>query len=605
MKKSLPLFIFAILANIFCFHANNEKQLIISGGSLTPTASVYPLVVSFPANEYRAINLVTSEISTNDYKSVTLKLSEAVTTTYSVTVNDMLETAEGTYFSTGTEMTVDLQAYGANKTTTISNIILLSCAPATEQTIYISEAYLTKTNGEMEQLNCTNANATTFGYLAATFEVPLEGYPTLFRYTDLNVADYNTIEIEFAENLPMQLNMEFKHLVEGNETLYKEYVLAKGSKLFSFDIPSDYETIPFLQLIHLDYIGDMTDPASVTISSIKLTGESRPEEPVSFRLPLFGATVDIDNVAYENYKIAYSSAFQPIGFCDAKNSLAITDDYTGYVIVFNETASGYFEIKCNDDTQFIYGVNNPSGTVSGSFGATSTENGNFTLKSTEVTKFWMQRMWNTDGSADPTVANPKYAEIKEAYFVKSDGSKVPMVFYGQEENTEDVFVTYATWASYEGIATLNFGDMMFQLSNLDISAYKEVSITFGEATTSALTLEGWPTSSDEDIISHIIPTGTTEFRMPLEYGVGVLYHFDLINMEEVLTTVDILSVDLWDKATVGIESPQVSKTTGPTFPTNVYSIQGILVHPNVESFEELNSLPKGIYIVKGGKFLVK
>ena len=153
-------------------------------------------------------------------------------------------------------------------------------------------------------------------------------------------------------------------------------------------------------------------------------------------------------------------------------------------------------------------------------------------------------MWNTDGSQDPTSENPKYADIKEAYFIKADGTKVPMIFYGQNENYDDTNITYAEWSSYEGVMTLGFGDMAFQISNLDISEYKEVKIEFGEATSSPLTLEGWLNNSDESIVSNIIPAGTTEFKMPLNYGVNVLYHFDLINMEETITTVNIKSITL-------------------------------------------------------------
>ena len=124
-----------------------------------------------------------------------------------------------------------------------------------------------------------------------------------------------------------------------------------------------------LQLIHLDFLGDIEESEIITISSLKLKSDddnstdkeedkenNQDETSNGYRLPLAGASVSVNNTSNRDYRISYSNLFQPLALCDAYNTLAITEDYAGYVIVFGDNVSGRFEINCNDNAEYLFGI---------------------------------------------------------------------------------------------------------------------------------------------------------------------------------------------------------------------------------------------------------
>ena len=164
--KRITMMIFALMA-------------ILHGMNVMADEGTYPLTVTYPAGEYNAIYVVSSTISTNDYTSVTVELQNDLTSALSLKINDEKTTSEDHYFdaNSGTKiLTVSLSDYAKAKgTTEVSNVILLSCAPSTNVTYIIKNAYLTKADGTTEKLVCSNMNATTFTWSISDTRMALLG----------------------------------------------------------------------------------------------------------------------------------------------------------------------------------------------------------------------------------------------------------------------------------------------------------------------------------------------------------------------------------------------------------------------------------------------
>lgn len=139
----------------------------------------YPLTVTYPGGGYNAINVVTSVISTNDYKSVTVELQNDLTSTLDLKINDGKTNSQDNSFDANTgskTLTVSLTDYATAKgTTEVDNVILLSCAPSSDVTYTIKNAYLTKTDGTTEKVVCTNMNATAFTWSISDTQLALLG----------------------------------------------------------------------------------------------------------------------------------------------------------------------------------------------------------------------------------------------------------------------------------------------------------------------------------------------------------------------------------------------------------------------------------------------
>lgn len=475
MKKLTLLFL--TLLSVFCI-----PDALADEGN-------YPLTVTFPANGYTGIYLSSSKISANDYKSVTVCFKDEVSTSFSININDAQGTATQTnFFSSGKEKTVDFAAYVAEKNVTdINNVFLLSAAPASDATVVITNAYLTRNDGTTEKLVCTNLNATSFEWA---------------------ISDEH--------------------------------------------------------------------------------------------LPLIGCTATkITNTATGNFCLAYTTEFQPFGFTDVQGVPAISGDYTGYSIKFRSSAAGAYRIELNDNesTSAEYFINNPSGVVTGTFGAAANADGNFTLKSNEITRFWFQRMWATETSKAASEETPRYVYIAEAYFIKSDGSHVDMLPYGKNEKASDDTYSYGMWYPYAGKCTLEEGDMAFRYDSINVTGYKYMAINFAEPTTAELTLQLWNDDSGNNIVSKTIPAGTSgDFIYALPDNATTIPTIDLLNHSGAATFVNIDDVRLQVSSTTGINA--ITNNTASSSKDNaVYNMQGIRMNGN--------NLPSGIYIKNGKKFIAK
>lgn len=172
--------------------------VILCNMNVMADEGTYPLTVTFPASGYNAINVVTTVISTNDYKSVTVELQNDLTSTLDLKINDNKATSQDNFFdaNSGTKtLTVSLTDYAnAKGTTEVDNVILLSCAPSSDVSYVIKNAYLTKNDGSTEKMVCTNMNATAFTWSISDTQLALLGNTS----TDLTNLGMGNIVIAYT-----------------------------------------------------------------------------------------------------------------------------------------------------------------------------------------------------------------------------------------------------------------------------------------------------------------------------------------------------------------------------------------------------------------------